>query len=74
MSTQPQDHGILSGLSMFNGQSQQNSNPNSDEKASNQALPPKNTPIIPHASSPSNVKLVGSNRFVVFQSLTQIFC
>ncbi len=74
MSTQPQEHGIVSGLSLFNGQPQQNSNPNSDEKASNQALPPTKTPIHTSTSSSPNVKLVGSNRFVVFQFLTQTLC
>lgn len=77
-----QEHGLRAGLSMFNGQGAHKTNSDGEEKSndqssttkeSNNSSPIKDNHATSSFSSPSNVKPVGSNRFVVLIYLIQIF-
>ncbi len=77
---QSQEYSLRAGLSMmlgpgahktnFDGEGKLNEQV-SPTKESSSSAPVKNTQAAPGSSSPSNVKLVGSNRFVVFQYLIE---
>jgi hypothetical protein len=79
---QSQEHGLRAGLSMFNGQGTHKTNSDGEEKSndqssttkeSNNSSPIKDNHATSSFSSPSNLKPVGSNRFVVFIYLIQLF-
>lgn len=73
-----QEYNLRTGLSVLGGSQNFGKNSNSGEKTDNQTSATQqsnNSPPIKavQSSSSSNVKLVGSSRFVIFQYLIELF-